>query len=150
VYVLRVFKYILSSFAVFLSNPVQAQAPQWVNNLAAHEGIDQHSELACLSLAVYYEARGESHRGKMAVAEVVMNRTRSKRFPSTICEVLFQRGQFSFIKGRHAPLKPTSTKSWTDAIEVSKKVINSSTNNKWLFFCDCKRKGYRIGGHVFY
>ncbi|HRP11598.1 MAG TPA: cell wall hydrolase [Terricaulis sp.] len=44
----------------------------------------------CLSQAIYYEARGETQRGQVAVAEVVMNRTRSSAYPNTICEVVYQ------------------------------------------------------------
>jgi hypothetical protein len=44
----------------------------------------------CLSQAIYYEARGETQRGQVAVAEVVMNRVRSSVYPNTICEVVYQ------------------------------------------------------------
>lgn len=44
----------------------------------------------CLSQAIYYEARGETQRGQVAVAEVVMNRVRSSAYPNTICEVVYQ------------------------------------------------------------
>lgn len=44
----------------------------------------------CLSQAIYYEARGETQRGQVAVAEVVMNRVRSPAYPNTICEVVYQ------------------------------------------------------------
>lgn len=45
---------------------------------------------ACLSQAIYYEARGESQRGQAAVAEVVMNRVRSPYYPNSICGVVYQ------------------------------------------------------------
>ena len=45
---------------------------------------------ACLSQAIYYEARGESQRGQVAVAEVVMNRVRSPHYPNSICGVVYQ------------------------------------------------------------
>lgn len=48
------------------------------------------SELRCLAEAIYYEARSESYRGQVAVAEVVMNRTRSPHYPSSICGVVYQ------------------------------------------------------------
>lgn len=49
--------------------------------------IEQHQ---CLSEAIYYEARSESLIGQKAVAEVILNRRKSKHFPNTICEVVFQ------------------------------------------------------------
>ena len=51
----------------------------------------------CLALAVYHEARGEPLIGQKAVAEVVMNRVASDRFPDTICGVVMQPKQFSFV-----------------------------------------------------
>jgi spore germination cell wall hydrolase CwlJ-like protein len=45
---------------------------------------------ACLSQAIYYEARGENQRGQVAVAEVVMNRVRSRHYPNSICGVVYQ------------------------------------------------------------
>ncbi|MDV3251665.1 cell wall hydrolase [Devosia sp. BK] len=56
----------------------------------------------CLATAIYFEARGESYRGQVAVAQVVMNRVKDHRYPSTICGVVFQNQdkrnacQFSF------------------------------------------------------
>jgi len=51
----------------------------------------------CLSLALYHEARGEPLNGQRAVAEVIMNRVESDRFPDTICGVVMQPNQFSFV-----------------------------------------------------
>ncbi len=59
-------------------------------------------EKQCLAEAVYYEARSETIEGQKAVAEVVLNRVRSKHFPDTICGVVYQGAarthgcQFSF------------------------------------------------------
>lgn len=48
------------------------------------------SERLCLAQAIYHEARGESLDGQMAVANVIINRAFSKKYPSTICGVVFQ------------------------------------------------------------
>lgn len=53
----------------------------------------EKTDLECLSEAVYYEARSESVRGQMAVAEVIMNRAADGRFPNSICGVVYQ-GQY--------------------------------------------------------
>ena len=45
-------------------------------------------ELKCLSEALYFEARGEQIEGQIAVADVIINRKVSKRFPNTICGVV--------------------------------------------------------------
>ena len=46
--------------------------------------------LACVALAMYFEARGEPVAGQLAVANVVMNRVESSRYPNTPCEVVTQ------------------------------------------------------------
>nr|WP_170538788.1 cell wall hydrolase [Ruegeria arenilitoris] len=47
-------------------------------------------DLKCLAEALYFEARGESVRGQFAVAEVILNRVESSRFPNTVCGVIRQ------------------------------------------------------------
>ena len=49
----------------------------------------------CLAQAIYYEARGETQQGQVAVAEVILNRTRSRAYPSTICGVVYQGSHLS-------------------------------------------------------
>lgn len=46
--------------------------------------------LRCLSEALYFEARGETVKGQFAVAEVIMNRVKSARFPDNVCGVINQ------------------------------------------------------------
>ena len=58
---------------------------------AAHANDDR--EISCLALTIYYEARGGSERGRLAVGYVVMNRTRSSLFPDGVCDVVQQGGQ---------------------------------------------------------
>lgn len=55
------------------------------------------SERLCLAQAIYHEARGESREGQLAVANVIINRAFSKKYPSTICGVVFQNAD----KGRY-------------------------------------------------
>jgi spore germination cell wall hydrolase CwlJ-like protein len=60
----------------------------------------EYSEVNCLAANIYFEARGESHRGMQAVAEVTINRTRHKAFKGqgTICKVVLAPSQFSWVK----------------------------------------------------
>ena len=55
----------------------------------------------CLKTALYFEARGETIKGQFAVAEVILNRVDSPRYPNTVCGVVEQGGsgscQFSFV-----------------------------------------------------
>lgn len=59
----------------------------------------------CLAKAVYFEARGESLQGQVAVAEVILNRVESPRYPHSVCGVVQQAGhggcQFSFTCDGH-------------------------------------------------
>lgn len=55
------------------------------------------SEVGCLALAVYFEARSDPLPGRMFVAQTVINRVESKRFPDTVCDVVLQKKQFSFF-----------------------------------------------------
>jgi spore germination cell wall hydrolase CwlJ-like protein len=57
---------------------------------AAEEPSINQREHNCLSQAIYYEARGENQRGQVAVAEVIMNRVRSRHYPNSICGVVYQ------------------------------------------------------------
>ncbi|NWP61348.1 cell wall hydrolase, partial [Escherichia coli] len=49
------------------------------------------SELNCLAVSVYYEAKSEPLAGQLAVADVILNRTESGRFPRSVCGVVTQR-----------------------------------------------------------
>ena len=83
----------------------------------------------CLALAIYFEARGEPFEGQMAVAQVVQNRVRDPRYPSSVCAVVFQhadrrhRCQFSFAcdgKSDRARERP----AWDRAVRLAR-LINS-------------------------
>jgi len=52
--------------------------------------------VSCLAAAIYFEARGEIKIGQARVAETVLNRVESNRYPNTICEVVKQKHQFTF------------------------------------------------------
>src|SRR5579859_1841622 len=65
-------------------------------------------ELTCLALNVYYEARGESVAGMYAVAEVTMNRVASRRFPQTVCAVVYEK-RWDWLRKRYV-----SAFSWTE------------------------------------
>ena len=72
-------------------------------------------ELRCLAGAVYFESRGESLTGQLAVAHVVINRAESGRFPTSLCGVVHQRSQFSFVRGGRMPAVREG-QQWANAI----------------------------------
>jgi spore germination cell wall hydrolase CwlJ-like protein len=68
--------------------------PSVERTVPAEQQVDARQH-ACLSQAIYYEARGESQRGQIAVAEVIMNRVRSGYYPSSVCGVVYQGSHLS-------------------------------------------------------
>ena len=58
--------------------------------------INLTDEMACLVEAIYFEARNQPTIGQIAVAQVILNRVESVRFPDTICRVVNQPRQFSY------------------------------------------------------
>src|SRR3546814_19751867 len=60
-------------------------------------------ELKCLAGAVYFESKGETLAGQLAVARVVINRSQSGDFLDSICGVVYQPSQFSFIRDGRMP-----------------------------------------------
>ena len=82
--------FIAASPSPELVDPVVAAA---IPSPAQPPDVDDYHEIACLALTIYHEARGESERGKLAVGHVVMNRTHSVLFPTSVCDVVRQGGQ---------------------------------------------------------
>ncbi|MBZ0215052.1 MAG: cell wall hydrolase [Fimbriimonadaceae bacterium] len=89
-------------------------------------------DLACLAKAVYFEARGESARGQLAVAQVIMNRVAHWFYPNNVCDVVFQnqhrrnKCQFSFAcDGRSDRARDRN--SWQRAVNIAKQVLSGET-----------------------
>ena len=82
----------------------------------------------CLSQGIYYEARGETQRGQVAVAEVIMNRVRSRHYPNTICGVVYQGSerstgcQFTFTCDGSLNQRPRG-RAWDRAQRVATAVM---------------------------
>ena len=117
-------------------------------------------ELECLAGAIYFESKSESLQGQLAVGHVIANRANSGRFPSSYCGVVFQRSQFSFVRGRSLPPIPRASRDWQEAVAIAKIVdqdLRPSPVGKALFF-HARRvsPGWRLtriatlGNHVFY
>ena len=78
------------------------------------------AEEDCLANAVYFEARGESLQGQLAVAEVVLNRARSGRYPTTWCGVVTQHAQFSFVRRGVIPAADRGSEAWKRAVAIAR------------------------------
>ena len=116
---------------------------------------------ACLSLALYHEARGEPLLGQLMVAKVIVNRMESRRWPSSMCNGITQDRQFSFYRKNNTP-KPRDEVAWAKAQKLATDIINDpnilppSTVNHYhtVEVHPVWRKGLhriaRIGRHVFW
>lgn len=86
----------------------------------AHAGVDTADrEQECLAKAVYFEARSEPIEGQLAVAQVVMNRAASGRYPSDLCSVITQKAQFSFIRRGKFPSANRDSEAWKKAVAIA-------------------------------
>lgn len=140
---------ILGSVA-WLASPCRADT-------GVHPGNDR--EVACLARNVYYEARGETVDGMLAVASVVMNR--SERTGMTPCSVVGEhvngRCQFSWACASHPP---PSGEDWNRAMAVASGIMDGGLpdiSGGATFFSRCghpptggTRLSTRIGPHCFY
>lgn len=128
------------------------------------------NELRYMTSIIYCEARGESYAGKKAVGIVVMNRIKSKKFPNSIKEVIYQRGQFSPVRNgslnRALRLYDKQKENgkmqgaMKSCMNAAKEALNGSTTiqvrgkNKqmknYLFFSRYIRNAkYQLGAHQF-
>jgi len=136
---------------------------------AQNLGSAEHekSELDCLAEAVYYEARSESTKGQVAVAEVVLNRVRSPHFPKTVCGVVFQGQyrdtgcQFTFTcdgSKRHVPRGEAWDRARAVALHVAMGFARPVTNKATHYHTDYVQPYWsaglvetaEIGTHIFY
>ena len=118
------------------------------------------SELECLASAIYFESKSEPLKGQLAVGHVIANRAASARFPSSYCGVVYQRSQFSFVRGHSMPPIARSGMQWKNAVAIARIVdqkLAPTPVSKALFF-HARRvsPGWHLtrvatlGNHVFY
>ena len=166
-----------------LNNDAHPAAPAAAAPASAHEAarpeaprrdlaaliIDQAGATApanveqdCLASAIYFEARGEPIEGQLAVAEVVLNRTRSGRYPTTICAVVRQPAQFSFVRRGVIPRADPDCVHWRRAIAIARIAESRATRllpeTVLWYHANYVSPGWgrrlertaRIGAHIFY
>ena len=116
-------------------------------------------DLRCLATAVYFESKGEPLNGQLAVAHVILNRAQSGRFASTVCGVVLQPSQFSFVRGGALPVVPDNLQ-WRRALGVAHVALAHLVDNPApgaLFFHARrvspnwgKQPVATLGNHIFY
>ena len=127
------------------------------NNLSADVSDDEER---CLAAAVYYESKGEPLDGQLAVAQTVINRTASERFPSSICGVVRQPGQFSFVHHGQLPRTSMSNHAWQQAVAIAavarEKLWHAIAPHALYFHARSVSPGWglkrvaSLGHHIFY
>jgi hypothetical protein len=131
-----------------------------VDKFATNAALDQQTN--CLATAVYFEARGESLEGQLAVAKVVMNRAASGRYPPDWCSVVKQPAQFSFVRHGAFPYVDTNSDAWRKAEAIAQlaafNVVPSIGNDVLWYHANYVAPTWRhnlqevqqIGAHIFY
>ena len=131
-----------------------------VDKFATNAPLDQ--ETNCLATAVYFEARGESLEGQLAVARVVMNRASSGRYATDWCGVVKQPAQFSFVRHGEFPSVDTNCDAWKKAEAVAElaaaNIVPSVGPDVLWYHADYVAPAWRrslqeveqIGAHIFY
>ena len=127
--------------------------------VAAQDAEDDSEALRCLAGAVYFEAKGEPLAGQLAVANVIINRSRSGRFPADVCAVVKQRGQFSFVRGGQIPAIGAG-RAYRTALAVAQVALEAAWKSpapRALYFNTPDRmpgsgltRVAMIGNHIFY
>jgi spore germination cell wall hydrolase CwlJ-like protein len=127
-------------------------------------------QLTCLAQNIYHEAGSESFNGKVAVAQVTINRANNGKFPSTICGVVHQKTQiadkticqFSWVCDPMARGRRVYSAAWRESQAIARRVLLDglrleSLGTEALYFHNARvRPNWgleridRIGGHTFY
>jgi spore germination cell wall hydrolase CwlJ-like protein len=126
--------------------------------------------LDCLARNIYYEARGETEQGQLAVAWVTMNRVASRDYPRTVCGVVYDTRhgiQFSWTVARN---RAPHGADWQQAQRIARGVLNGTiarsgvwANEDILFYHAAHVRGRtrawfennldrvtQVGAHIFY
>jgi spore germination cell wall hydrolase CwlJ-like protein len=140
------------------------------NSYAKTESIESiEKNLTCLALNIYREAGHEPFEGKVAVAQVTLNRTQHPSFPNTVCEVVYQKNsfmgkvvcQFSWYCDSVHRMRPVNKQAYEESYRVAKMVYLEdfkleSVKSALYYHADYvnpnwgKKKVTKIGAHIFY
>jgi N-acetylmuramoyl-L-alanine amidase len=151
--------------------PSIAQEASWLRQAGWSLGalVDRYSsgepldyEANWLAKAVYFEARGETLEGQLAVARVVMNRAASGKYPTSWSGVITQPWQFSFVRNGRSPAVDEASDAWRKAqaitrIAMANAVPSVGTDVLWYHanyvapsWGRHLNRVEKIGAHIFY
>jgi spore germination cell wall hydrolase CwlJ-like protein len=144
-----------------------------INTQSQREGFvsaaDRTRQLECMTRNIYWEAGSEPFEGKVAVAQVVLNRVETGRFGNDVCGVIYQRNtimskivcQFSWVCESEARTRPIYPALYKESEEVAKKVLLEnfrlpSLKTAIYYHADYIKTDWgkpqvaKIGRHIFY
>jgi len=142
--------------------PAVTHAGLWPMVWANMSGAALDDESSCIATAVYFEARGEPFDGQLAVAEVIMNRAASGKYPTSYCGVVKQPWQFSFVRGGQFPRINEQSASWGYAQAIARiakqRLADALPDDVLWYHADYVAPGWgrrlskveKIGAHIFY
>ncbi len=119
-------------------------------------------ELGCMALNLYHEGRGEGMKGQLAIAAVIMNRVKSRDYPDTICEVVWQRKQFSWTHTASKYHSVNDLKAWRQSLALAQSFLDRGTvtevggathyhaSSVRPYWISEGRLVARVGNHYFY
>lgn len=118
-------------------------------------------ELFCLAKNIYHEAATQSSVGKIAVAQVTLNRAKSPKFAGDICSVVFARHQFSWASDRSKRWSHPNNSKWDESMNIARDVLEGKRvkgmEHALYFHEDRIRPKWKnrarlahIGDHIFY
>jgi spore germination cell wall hydrolase CwlJ-like protein len=125
-------------------------------------GAELDEQGQCLATAVYFESMGEPLEGQLAVANVVINRAKSGRYPTSWCGVVKQKAQFSFVRSGRFPRIDHGCDAWAKAQAIARIAalnLTSALPQDVLWYhadyvaprwCNNLRRVEKIGAHIFY
>ncbi len=125
-------------------------------------GAPLDEEQGCVATAVYFESQGEPLEGQLAVAQVVLNRAASGQYPASLCAVVKQKAEFSFVRGGRFPRVDPNCDGWRKAQAIariaSKKLASTLPSTVLWYHANYVAPSWRlnlkkvdkIGAHIFY
>jgi spore germination cell wall hydrolase CwlJ-like protein len=162
---------ILAALTVIYTAPTLSA--EFINNATQKQvSLDFNKQVECLAKNIYYESAHESYEGKLAVAQVTMNRVNSPQYPKDICSVVYQKTtdqnlrtvcQFSWtcmvkelvVKDKYA---------WEESVMIAKRALTEpflhdtiAETNALYYHAVYVKPGWnktkvvkQIGNHIFY
>lgn len=120
------------------------------------------NDLFCLAKNIYHEAGNQSTKGKLAVAQVTINRTQDPKFAGSVCDVVFAKNQFSWTLNRHLRWSRPHGEVWEESMRLAKAALEDGLRVKGMenalyYHANYVNPGWRnvarltqIGAHIFY